>query len=89
MTSLVNELDARPGQTVLALDDYHVIEAREVHEAVSFLVEHLPETASVAIASRSDPPLGLARLRSRGELLELRVADLRFTDEEAEAFLTA
>ncbi len=87
MTSLVNHLDALPGETVLALDDYHVIDTPEIHEAMSFLVDHLPETASVAIATRSDPPLGLARLRSRGELLELRVADLRFTDEEAEAFL--
>ncbi len=87
MTSLVNHLDALPGETVLALDDYHVIDTPEIHEAMSFLVEHLPETASVAIATRSDPPLGLARLRSRGELLELRVADLRFTVDEAEAFL--
>ncbi len=87
MTSLVNDLDRLPGQTVVALDDYHVIETLEIHEAVSFLVEHLPPTASLTIASRSDPPLGLARLRSRGELLELRVADLRFTVEEAEAFL--
>ena len=75
----MNDLDRRPGQTVLALDDYHVIDTPEIHEAVSFLVDHLPETASIAIASRSDPPLALARLRSRGELLELRVADLRFT----------
>ena len=87
LTALVNDLDRRPGQTVLALDDYHVIDTLEIHEAVSFLVEHLPETASIAIASRSDPPLGLARLRSRGELLELRVADLRFTVGEAETFL--
>ena len=87
MTSLVNDLDRLPGQTMVALDDYHVIETLQIHEAVSFLVEHLPATASLTIASRSDPPLGLARLRSRGELLELRVADLRFTVEEAESFL--
>ena len=87
LTSLVNDLDRLPGQTVLVLDDYHVIELPEVHEAVAFMLEHLPETASLTIASRSDPPLRLARLRSRGELLELRVADLRFTAEEAEAFL--
>jgi LuxR family maltose regulon positive regulatory protein len=89
MTSLVNDLDQLPGQTVLALDDYHVIDGPEVHEAVTFLVEGLPPAASVAIATRSDPPLRLARLRSRGELLELRVADLRFTVAEAEAFLNA
>jgi LuxR family maltose regulon positive regulatory protein len=86
-SALVNHLDGLPGETVLALDDYHVIETPEIHEAVSLLVDHLPDTASVAIATRSDPPLALARLRSRGELLELRVADLRFTDDEADAFL--
>ena len=87
LTSLVNELDLQPGRTVLALDDYHVITAPAVHQAVTFLLEHLPPQTSLAIATRADPPLPLSRLRARGELLELRAADLRFTPDEAAAFL--
>ena len=88
LTSLVNEIDLQPGQIVLALDDYHVITAPEVHEAVVFLLEHLPPQASLAMATRADPPLPLPRLRARGALLELRAADLRFTPDEAAAFLS-
>ncbi len=87
LTSLVNDLDLQPGRTVLGLDDYHVITAPEVHEAVGFLLEHLPRQAGLAIATRADPPLPLSRLRARGELVELRAADLRFTPEESAAFL--
>jgi LuxR family maltose regulon positive regulatory protein len=88
LTSVVNDLDLQPGRTVLALDDYHVIVAPEVHQAVAFLLEHLPPQAGLAIATRADPPLPLPRLRARGELVELRAADLRFTPEETGAFLT-
>ncbi|TPG18419.1 LuxR C-terminal-related transcriptional regulator [Pedococcus bigeumensis] len=88
LTSLVNDLDLQPGRTVLALDDYHVIETPDVHRAVTFLLDHLPPRVTLAVATRSDPPLPLARLRARGELVELRAADLRFTAEEATAFLT-
>lgn len=87
LVSVINDLDRLDGPLVLALDDYHVIESTEVHEAVAFLLDHLPAHASVAITTRADPPLPLTRLRSRGELLELRAADLRFTPEEAAAFL--
>jgi LuxR family transcriptional regulator, maltose regulon positive regulatory protein len=87
LVSLVNDLDELAGPTVLALDDYHVIDAPDVHEAVTFLLDHLPPQVTVAITTRADPPLPLARLRGRGELLELRAADLRFTAEEADAFL--
>jgi LuxR family maltose regulon positive regulatory protein len=87
LVSLVNDLDALAGATVLALDDYHVIDAAGVHEAVTFLLDNLPPQASLAITTRADPPLPLARLRARGELLELRAADLRFTETEAAAFL--
>ena len=72
---------------VLVLDDYHVIESREVHDAMAFLLDHLPPQLHLVIASRSDPPLPLARLRARGELVEVRAADLRFTAEEAAAYL--
>jgi LuxR family transcriptional regulator, maltose regulon positive regulatory protein len=85
--NLVNDLSASDDLTVLALDDYHLIEATEVHQAVTFLLDRLPARATVAITTRVDPPLPVARLRSRGELLELRAADLRFTLQEAEEFL--
>lgn len=87
VASLVNDLDGLAGPTVLALDDYHVIDAPEVHRAVALLVEHLPPQVTLAMTTRADPPLPLSRLRARGELLEVRAADLRFTAEEADAFL--
>lgn len=86
LTPLLNELWERPG-CVLVLDDYHVIEAPEVHEALAFLVEHLPPEMSLVVASRSYPPLHLPRLRARGLLCELRAEDLRFTSQEAASFL--
>ncbi|HEX2223938.1 MAG TPA: LuxR C-terminal-related transcriptional regulator [Thermoanaerobaculia bacterium] len=86
LTPLLNELWERPS-CVLVLDDYHVIEAAEIHEALNFLVEHLPPAMHVVIASRSYPPLHLPRLRARGLLAELRSEDLRFTCEEAAGFL--
>ncbi|GAA1276669.1 hypothetical protein GCM10009677_33070 [Sphaerisporangium rubeum] len=87
LTSLVNDLDAMAEPTVLALDDYHEITARPVHEALGFLLDHLPRHIRVAVTTRSDPPLPLARLRSRGGLVELRAADLRFTPDEAGTLL--
>jgi LuxR family maltose regulon positive regulatory protein len=66
-----------------------VIEAPPIHAAVAFLLDHLPPQLHLLIATRSDPPLPLSRLRARGELTELRAADLRFTPDEAAAFLTA
>jgi LuxR family maltose regulon positive regulatory protein len=93
LTSLINEVVARPkGDAesrphVLALDDYHTIKAQPIHQAVAFLLDHLPPQVHLVIASRSDPPLSLARLRGRGQLTELRVDDLRFTADEAAAFL--
>jgi LuxR family transcriptional regulator, maltose regulon positive regulatory protein len=87
LVSLVNDLDALAGPTVLALDDYHLIETPAVHEAVGFLLDQLPPQTCIAMTTRVDPPLPLARLRARGELIELRANDLRFTGAEAEAFL--
>ena len=86
LTTLLNELAAVPGDLVLVLDDYHAIEGREVHEGMGFLLKHLPAQVHVVIATRADPPLPLARMRGRGELVEIRVADLRFTPEEAAAY---
>ena len=74
-------------KVVLVLDDYHLIDSRPVHESLTFLIEHLPAGLHVALATRSDPPLGLPRLRARGELAELRVAELRFAADEAAALL--
>ena len=87
LASLVDDLDTLSGPTVLALDDYHVVDATEVHEAVTFLLDNLPPQVTLAITTRADPPLPLARLRARGELLEVRADDLRFTEAEATAFL--
>jgi LuxR family transcriptional regulator, maltose regulon positive regulatory protein len=87
LASLLNELSALPDDVVLVLDDFHVIDAREVQDAMAFLVEHLPPQLHLVLASRADPPLPLARLRGRGELAEIRAADLRFTPEEAAAYL--
>ena len=87
LTSLVNELEEAATDTLVVLDDYHIIEAAEVHKAVTFLLDHLREAAGLAIATRADPPLQLPRLRARGELLEIRAADLRFTPSETAEFL--
>ncbi|MGK5113029.1 MULTISPECIES: LuxR C-terminal-related transcriptional regulator [unclassified Geodermatophilus] len=89
LATLVNDLSALARDVVLVLDDYHVIEAREVHDGMAFLVEHLPPQVHLVIAGRADPALPLARWRGRGELLEVRAADLRFTAEEAAAYLGA
>ena len=87
LTTLINEINAIEEDFALILDDYHVIDAQPVHSAIAFLLDHLPPQMHLAIASRSDPPLPLARLRVRSELTELRAADLRFTPDEAAAFL--
>lgn len=68
------------------LDDYHLIGATELHEAMTFLLEHLPPQVHLVLAGRADPPLPLARLRAQGELLEVRAADLRFIADEAVAY---
>jgi len=91
LTSLINEItealsgDPEERPFVLILDDYHRIEAQSVHETLIFLLDHLPPRMHLVIASRTDPPLALPRLRVRGELVELREADLRFNSEETAA----
>lgn len=87
LVSLINELDLVAGTTVIALDDYHLVDGAEVHDAVAFLLDNLPPRVTLAVTTRADPPLPLARLRARAELVEIRSADLRFTPAEAEAFL--
>ena len=83
LVSLINDLDVLAGPTVVALDDYHVIEGAAVHEAVTFLLDNLPPQVTLAMTTRADPPLPLSRLRARGELVEVRAADLRFTAERS------
>jgi LuxR family maltose regulon positive regulatory protein len=87
LTALLNDLGTTAGDLVLVLDDYHVIEASDVRDAMAFLLDHLPPWLHVVIASRADPALPLARWRARGELAEIRAADLRFTPDEAAAYL--
>jgi len=88
LTALLNEITTLPDNFVLVLDDYHVIDAKAVDQALTYLVEHLPPQMHLVIATREDPQLPLARLRARGHLTELRAADLRFTASEAAEFLT-
>ena len=87
LTTLLNELSVIENDVVLVLDDYHVIDTLDVQEGVAFLLDHLPPRLHLVIASRADPPLPLARLRARGELVEIRAAELRFTPDEAAAYL--
>jgi LuxR family maltose regulon positive regulatory protein len=87
VTALINQLEADPDELALVLDDYHLIEEAAIQDSLAYLLGHLPPQLHLAIASRSDPPLPLARLRASGQLTELRAADLRFTPEEAAAFL--
>ena len=87
LTALLNDITTLPDKFVLVLDDYHVVDAEEIDEALTFLLEHLPPQLHVVITTREDPQLPLARLRARGELTELRAADLRFSSGEAAEFL--
>ena len=87
LATLINEINAIEDDFALILDDYHVVDAQPIHGAIAFLLDHLPPQMHLIMASRSDPPLPLARRRGCGELTELRVANLRFTPDEAAAFL--
>jgi len=90
LTLLTNDVGSHGrdgGDFALVLDDYHVIEAKAIDQALTYLVEHLPPQMHLVIATREDPQLPLARLRARGHLTELRATDLRFTPSEAAAFL--
>lgn len=87
LTTLLNEFAAAPHELALVLDDYHLVDAQAVDQALTFLLEHLPPPLHLVITTREDPPLPLPRLRVRGLLAELRAADLRFTTEETAVFL--
>ena len=87
MTALVNEIEALHLGFAVVLDDYHVIEDPAIHRALSFLLDHLPESMHVVITSRSEPPLNISRLRARGQLHEIDATELRFDVGESAAFL--
>ncbi len=87
LTALLNEIAAIPDRFILVLDDYHALDSQPIDQALTFLVDHLPPQMQLVIATREDPQLPLARLRARGQLTELRAADLRFTPSEAADFL--
>ena len=87
LTTLLNELSAIPDRFVFVLDDYHMLDCKPIDEALTFLLDHLPPHMQLAITTREDPQLPLARLRARGQLTELRAVDLRFTPAEAAEFL--
>ncbi len=87
LTTLINEIAAIDSKVILVLDDYHLIDAEPIHEALEFLLENLPPQLHLVIATREDPPLSLSRLRVRDHLTELRAADLRFSSSEAAVFL--
>jgi LuxR family maltose regulon positive regulatory protein len=87
VTALLNDLGALESDVVLVLDDYHVVDSREVHEEIAFLLDHLPPRLHLVMVGRADPALPLARMRARAELVEIRAAELRFTADEALAYL--
>jgi LuxR family transcriptional regulator, maltose regulon positive regulatory protein len=87
LTTVVNELSAVPDDLYLVLDDYHLVDGPDLQVGMTFLLEHLPPQAHLVISTREDPALPLARLRARGELVEVRAVDLRFTPDEAAAYL--
>ena len=87
LTPLINEIAAIQTDFILVLDDYHVLETPAIDDALTFLIDHLPQPMHLVITTREDPALPISRLRARGQLTELRAADLRFTPTEAAEFL--
>jgi LuxR family maltose regulon positive regulatory protein len=87
LTSLINRISQFNQPIFLVMDDYHVIRNQEVHQAVNFLIENHPASLHLIISTRADPPLQLAKIQARSAMLEIRMADLRFTHQEASTFL--
>lgn len=86
LTSLINDISSSGQPVILVLDDYHLINASTIHQAMTFLLQHLPANLHLVISTRTDPPVPLARLRARDQLIEIRAADLRFTRKEMGSF---
>jgi LuxR family maltose regulon positive regulatory protein len=89
LAAVLNELSVLPDDVILVLDDYHLVDGPSVQPGLAFLLERLPPQVQLVLTTRADPALPLARLRAQGQLTEVRAADLRFTDDEVAAFLTA
>jgi LuxR family transcriptional regulator, maltose regulon positive regulatory protein len=89
LAALINDLAQLAQPCVVVLDDYHLVRNPIIHQSLTFFIEHAPPHIHLMIASRTDPPLPLALLRGRGKLLEIRMQDLRFSDEDAEMYLNA
>jgi LuxR family maltose regulon positive regulatory protein len=87
LVSVINELSVRPGELILVLDDYHLVDEPGISAGVGFLLDHLPPQLHLVLSTRSDPALPMARLRARGDLVEVRAHDLRFTEGEVAAYL--
>lgn len=89
LATLVNSVDALDGEVILVLDDYHHITSAVIHESLAFVLEHPPVRLHIYLSSRSEPPLPLARLRARDQVIEVRAEELRFRPDEISAFLSA
>jgi LuxR family maltose regulon positive regulatory protein len=87
LATIVNDLAAEPTDVDLVLDDYHLVDGPDIGAGITFLLEHLPPNVRLVISTRADPALPLARLRARGDLLEIRASDLRFTSKEVASYL--
>ncbi len=87
LTTLINDMAAVSSPLILTLDDYHLIQTMSIHQPLAYLLEYLPPLVLLVIVTREDPPLPLSRWRARGEMLEIRQDDLRYTEEETADFL--
>jgi LuxR family maltose regulon positive regulatory protein len=87
LTRLISEMERLPKKSIIVLDDYHLINAKPVHDVLNFLIEYLPLTVHMVITGRTDPPLPISRLRVQGEVNEVRASQLRFTKMEVAVFL--
>ncbi|MEJ2263949.1 MAG: AAA family ATPase [Anaerolineales bacterium] len=87
LSDLINQIAALPDKLILVLDDYHLLESSNLHQGLNFLLDHLPPQMHLVIITQEDPPLPLPQLRVRGQMVELRIKDLRFTMEESADFL--
>ncbi len=86
LAAFINLADEMPGHTTVVLDDYHVVEDPSIHQALTYLLDHLPQSLHIVLSTRSDPPLPLARYRARAQMLELKAGELKFWLEEIEDF---
>lgn len=88
LAALLNQIGEIETKSILVLDDYHNLQEQDIHEALEYLLNYLPPGLHLVVSTRADPPLGLGRLRAQDALLEIRLADLRFTDQEAADFFS-